>query len=49
MLTPIVVAMIPYAFFGLDVLGDEIEINLRESLGETDLPAPVSPVDGVLL
>ncbi len=68
-LTPVVVAMISYAFFGLDALGDEIEdpfgtdandlplsqlstmieINLRERLGETDLPQAVAPVDGVLL
>ena len=57
-MTPFVVAIVAYTFFGLDALGDEIEepfglesndlpldtlcraieINLRESLGETDLP-----------
>ncbi len=57
--TPWVVAMVAYAFFGLDAVGEQIEepfgldpndlplddwcatieINLRERLGETDLPA----------
>ena len=26
-----------------------IEIDLRQQLGETDLPQPIEPVDGVLL
>ena len=41
--------------FGTDVndlplhtLSRMIEINLRERLGETDLPEPVAPVDGIL-
>lgn len=57
--TPYVVAMVAYAFFGLDAVGEQIEepfgldvndlpldglcttieINLRERLGETELPA----------
>lgn len=69
MLTPVVVGMISYAFFGLDALGDEledpfgvdsndlplsqlstmIEINLRERLGETDLPQAKRPVNGLLI
>jgi putative membrane protein len=68
-LTPVVVAIIGYAFFGLDAVGEEIEdpfgtdindlplsslsrmieINLRQLLGETELPEPLAPVDGVLL
>jgi putative membrane protein len=68
-LTPLVVALIGYAFFGLDAVGEEIEdpfgtdindlplsalsrmieINLRQALGETELPEPLAPVDGVLL
>ena len=67
-MTPFVVAIVAYTFFGLDALGDEIEepfglesndlpldtlcraieINLRESLGETDLPPPLLPVDYLL-
>jgi putative membrane protein len=63
-MTPFVVAIVAYTFFGLDALGDEIEepfgmadnhlpldalcreveINLREALGETDLPEPLRPV-----
>jgi putative membrane protein len=63
--TPIVVAIVAYTFFGLDALGDEIEepfglaanhlpldalcqqieITLREALGETDLPAQMQPVN----
>ena len=58
-LTPLVVLMISYAFFGLDAIGDEIEqpfgtdpndlplstisrmieVNLREQLGEQELPS----------
>lgn len=64
-MTPFVVAIVAYTFFGLDALGDEIEepfgldandlplhaicqaveINLRESLGERHLPAPLAPTD----
>lgn len=64
-MTPFVVGIVAYTFFGLDALGDEIEepfgmepndlpldalcrtieINMRESLGETDLPEPLAPVD----
>lgn len=66
--TPLAAAMIAYAFFGLDALGDEleepfglspndlpiatlaeiIEINLREALGDTNLPPLPEPVDYVL-
>lgn len=65
---PLVAAILAYAFFGLDALGDEleqpfalrpntvpmdaltrlIEIELREALGETDLPPPLAPIDDVL-
>ena len=64
-MTPFVVAIVAYTFFGLDALGDEIEepfgmdandlpldalcraieINLRESLGDDLVPAPLAPVD----
>ncbi|WP_427912576.1 bestrophin family protein [Ramlibacter sp. MMS24-I3-19] len=64
-MTPFVVAIVAYTFFGLDALGDEIEepfglaanhlpldtvcqnieIQLREALGETDLPAALQPVE----
>jgi len=67
-LTPVVVAIVAYTFFGLDALGDEIEepfgtadnqlpldalcreveINLREALGETALPPALQPVEGRL-
>jgi putative membrane protein len=63
-MTPFVVAIVAYTFFGLDALGDEIEepfgldandlpltaicraieINLRESLGDDNVPAPLSPI-----
>ena len=63
-MTPFVVAIVAYTFFGLDALGDEIEdpfgtadnhlpldalcreieINLREALGETELPLSLEPV-----
>jgi putative membrane protein len=63
-MTPFVVAIVAYTFFGLDKLGDEIEepfgtlandlpldaicrmleIDLRQALGEQDLPAPLQPV-----
>jgi ion channel-forming bestrophin family protein len=61
--TPLVVALIAYAFLGLDAVGDEleepfgtdvndlplsqlsrmIEVNLRQMLGEQDLPAMIVP------
>ncbi|MBG6073034.1 MULTISPECIES: bestrophin family protein [unclassified Polaromonas] len=64
-MTPFVVAIVAYTFFGLDALGDEIEepfgmeandlpldtlcraieINLLESLDETELPAQLQPVN----
>lgn len=64
-MTPFVVAIVAYTFFGLDALGDEIEepfgtdtndlpldalcrtieINLRESLGDPHIPAPLHPKD----
>lgn len=64
-MTPFVVAIVAYTFFGLDALGDEIEepfgldpndlplnaicrtieINLRESLGDTHVPEPLAPVN----
>ncbi|OWW18335.1 bestrophin family protein [Noviherbaspirillum denitrificans] len=64
-MTPFVVGIVAYTFFGLDALGDEIEepfgteandlpldaicrtieINMRESLGETNLPQPLTPVN----
>ena len=64
-MTPVVVGIVAYTFFGLDSLGDEleepfgttpndlaldamcrgIEINLREALGDSDLPPPLQPVD----
>ncbi|MGH8492128.1 MAG: bestrophin family protein [Moraxellaceae bacterium] len=64
-MTPLVVAITAYTFFGLDALGDEleepfgltdndlpldamvrgIEIDLLESLGVTDLPEPLQPVN----
>ena len=63
-MTPFVVAIVAYTFFGLDALGDEIEepfgldandlpltaicrtleINLRESLGDDHIPAPLTPL-----
>jgi len=62
-MTPPVVLLISYAFFGLDAIGDEledpfgtgphdlpltalsrtIEINVRQQIGETDVPAMVEP------
>ncbi|RJF96983.1 bestrophin [Noviherbaspirillum cavernae] len=64
-MTPFVVGIVAYTFFGLDALGDEIEepfgvsandlpleaicrgieINLRESLAEENIPRPFTPVD----
>ncbi len=64
-MTPLITALLAYAFFGLDALGDEledpfgltqndlplhamartIEIDLRESLGEKNLPEPLKPVN----
>jgi ion channel-forming bestrophin family protein len=63
-MTPFVVLIVAYTFFGLDALGDEIEepfgssandlpldalcrtieIDLRETLGDQDIPAPLQPV-----
>ncbi|MDD0839953.1 bestrophin family protein [Curvibacter sp. HBC61] len=68
-MTPLVVAIVAYTFFGLDALGDEIEepfgllpndlpldalcrhieINLLESLGDTELPPPLVPLDYCLM
>tara|TARA_B100001750_G_scaffold242714_1_gene256612 strand:+ start:1052 stop:2011 length:960 start_codon:yes stop_codon:yes gene_type:complete len=65
---PVVVALVSYAFFGLDAVGDEIEdpfgedandlplgaitrmieINLRQRLGEEDLPEFAQPVKHLL-
>lgn len=65
LMTPFVVAVVAYTFFGLDALGDEIEepfgmesndlplsgicrsieINLRESIKDRDIPAPLVPVN----
>jgi putative membrane protein len=67
-LTPLVVALVSYAFYGLDAIGDEIEepfgldpndlplnylsrmieVNLRQRLGEEDIPPMIGPHDGVL-
>lgn len=67
-LTPVVVAIVAYAFYGLDAVGTEIEdpfgcdpndlpltalsrmieVNLRQRLGEEQLPPLLEPVDGVL-
>jgi putative membrane protein len=64
-MTPFVVAIVAYTFFGLDALGDEIEepfglaandlpldamcrvieIELRESLHDAHVPAPLTPVN----
>ena len=68
-LTPFVVAIVSFAFLGLDSVGSQIEDpfeedpndlplstisrmierNLRERLGETDLPPSLGPVDGMLI
>lgn len=68
-MTPGVVAIVAYTFFGLDALGDEIEepfgldendlpldtlcrtieINLRESIGDTVIPAALAPVNYCLM
>lgn len=62
-MTPVVVAIVAYTFFGLDALGDEIEepfgtsdndlpldaicraieIDLRTSVGDTQVPPPLTP------
>lgn len=67
-MTPFVVAIVAYTFFGLDTLGDEIEdpfgladnhlpldalcreieISLRDALGETVLPSALEPVHSKL-
>ncbi|MCC2667862.1 MAG: uncharacterized protein K0Q72_333, partial [Armatimonadetes bacterium] len=69
LLTPLVVFLVSHAFFGLDVIGDEIEepfgveshhlpltalcrtieVNLRQMLGESEVPPFLQPVDGVLM
>ncbi|MCB9619984.1 MAG: hypothetical protein H6724_11115 [Sandaracinus sp.] len=66
--TPVVVALVSYAFFGLDAVGEEIEepfgedpndlplgaitrtieINLRQRLGDAELPPAAKPVKNVL-
>jgi putative membrane protein len=66
--SPLVTALVSYAFFGLDAVGDEIEdpfgedandlplgaitrmieVNLRQRLGEEDLPPLAQPVNHVL-
>lgn len=68
-MTPFVVGIVSYTFFGLDALGEEleepfntasnslpltalcrsIERDLREAMGESDLPEPLQPVDYCLL
>jgi putative membrane protein len=65
LMTPFVVAIVAYTFFGLDALGDEIEdpfglamhhlpldalcreieISLLQTLGESELPPRLAPVD----
>lgn len=67
-MTPFVVGLVAFAFYGLDAIGDEIEepfgfdpndlplhflsrmieINLRQRLGETELPPMHQPHDGML-
>lgn len=67
--TPFVVFLVSHAFFGLDVLGTEIEepfgidqhdlplaalcrtieVNLRQLLGETEIPEFLRPVNDVLI
>jgi putative membrane protein len=64
-MTPFVVGIVAYTFFGLDALGDEIEepfgmdsndlpldaicrsieINLLDSIGETNLPVELTPIN----
>lgn len=68
-LTPLMVGILSYTFFGLDALGEQIEdpfdrlpndlaldtlcrsmeISLIELLGDSELPAPLSATDSVLL
>lgn len=67
-MTPFVVGLVAFAFYGLDAIGDEIEepfgydpndlplhylsrmieVNLRQRLGETELPPMHQPHDGML-
>lgn len=67
-MTPLVVLLISFAFYGLDAIGDEIEepfgmdpndlpldfmstmieTNLKQAVGDTDLPAKVLPHQGML-
>ena len=69
MITPIATALLGYAFFGLDALGEEleepfgrsqnavpldalvraVEIAVLESLGSGEVPAPLLPIDHILL
>lgn len=69
LMTPFVVGIVAYTFFGLDALGDEIEepfgllpndlplnaicrtleIDLRQALGDTDIPPPLKVVDFCLM
>lgn len=64
-MTPVVVTIVAYTFYGLDALGDEIEepfglspndlpldaicrtieIDMRDALGEPELPPPLLPVN----
>lgn len=68
-LTPLMVGILSYTFFGLDALGEQIEdpfdrlpndlaldticrgieISLADLLGDSELQAPLSATDGVLL
>lgn len=68
-MTPVVVGIVAYTFFGLDALGDEleepfgtsandlaldamcrgIEINLRQALGDSNIPPPLQPVEYFLM
>ncbi|AXI01984.1 bestrophin family protein [Aquirhabdus parva] len=67
-LTPVIVGLLAYTFFGLDALGSEleqpfgilendlpldamaraIEIDLLSSLGESNIPKPLQPVNFIL-
>lgn len=67
--TPVMVGVLSYTFFGLDSLAEQIEepfgrlpnnlpldalcrnieISVGELLGDSDLPAPLEPLDGVLM
>ncbi|MCA9489383.1 MAG: bestrophin family protein [Myxococcales bacterium] len=67
--TPLVVAIVSFAFLGLDAVGSQIEdpfeedpndlplhqisrmieINLKQRLGEKELPPAIQPIDGIIL